>query len=289
MHQLELTGLSTEGTLFECMTWLIDHDLDCKKPTREMHAGHARNLYKFFGNDRPISSIRYPDLKKYYEEETKRGISRETVRKRLYTLKMAMQSAQRREVMKAPLPPWIIIKQKPRKRDRFWTLQEWEAADRHCDDEEFRIWVACGFWTGMHTSDLNRFRWQDIDLFKNSWIRRCTKSDVPAMVLPLPARFQKILVERYGRVQPHWRDLVAGRDMGHPHRTMEELCSRAGVRDISPIGLRHSCVTFLFESGCSPKFVQDWMGHTTQRMTQNVYLHATEKSMNDNIAAVNAR
>jgi len=289
MVQLELPGISREGHLEEVLEWMINHELECAADTVRMHQAHKRYLVEWFG-DVHVRTIRYAELRAYYEHELRRGLARETIRKRFNTLHMGLESAHRREILDK-LPPWVVIKSDTRPSQRFWTLQQWEAADAVIDDEELRIWVAVGWWTGMHSSDIDRFRWDDVNLWKKTWVRRCTKNKkrVQPKELPLPARLHKILTERFGRLQPHPRDLVAGRPMGHPNREMKAIAARAGVPAISPKDFRHSCVTFLFESGCDEKFVSEWTGHTTVRMPQNVYRHSTAKTLADNLAAIDAR
>lgn len=293
VHQLELPGLNVnrEDTLEASLTWLLDHGLECGHWTRSMHAQHRRMLIEFFGPEKKLRDIKYADLKRYLDSEVARGRARETVRKRLTTLRMAMDEALRREEpWFTKLPPWVVIKSDTKKTANFWVLDEWQSAHDACDDDdEFRLWIDNGFWLGMHTSDLNRFRWADVDLFKKTWIRRCTKSKSAPVALPLPEKLHRILLARYGEKQPHPRDLVAGRDMGHPNRQLREICLRAGVPVISPIGLRHSCETFLAESGTEEQYQVTWLGHKSPKMLKTTYRHTTPKTLEDNLAKVNAR
>lgn len=287
MQQLELPGVSPVGHLHEVISWMLSYELECSPDTREMHASNGRNLCAFFGPDTNIRAIRYPDLRRYYEKEQLRGIARETIRKRLCTLQMAMKSAIRRDLMEK-LPPWVVIKGDPRSKVGFWMLAQWEAAHAACDDEDFRMWIDCGWWLGSHTSDLNRFRWCDVDLWKKTWVRRNTKSRVEPVALPLPDRLRKILLERFGARQPYPRDLVCGRDMGHPNRALKELAHKAGVPRISPKGLRHSCETFLTESRADPFFRKTWLGHKSIK-TQQEYQHVTDVILDQGISAINSR
>lgn len=283
-HQLELPGVSREGHLRECLTWLIDHALECSYHTRRMHAAHARYLLAWFG-DVLIKSIRYQDIRRFYEQEQQRGVSRESIRKRLCTLRMAMDEAIRRDLMDK-LPPWVVIKSDSRPKDAFWTLEQWEQARSVCDDTDLRAWIDVGFWTGMRTSDLNRFRWCDVELWKKTWVRRATKNKIPPAVLPLPDRLHTLLLARFGELQPHPRDLVSMRNLGHPNRPIKSLCHRAGVPLIGPHGLRHSCETYLYEQGADSAFAMLWLGHKSER-SLSVYRHQTEKTIARGLAAVN--
>jgi len=234
--QLELPGVSRAGTLRHALDHLLTHALECADATRAMHATHARFLLVWFG-DAQLEVITYPEIRRYYLDEQRRGMSRETCRKRLSTLHMAMAEAVRMGWLKA-VPPWVVIKTDSKPRNTFWTRTQWEAAHIACDDDDLQAWVALGFWTGMHTSDLNRCRWCDVDLVRKTWIRRNTKSKAAPLELPMPDRLWSVLKERKEAKQPHPRDLVAGRNMGNPNRPLRAICHRADVPLVSPIGLR---------------------------------------------------
>jgi integrase len=283
--QLELPGVSRAGTLRHALEHLLTHALECADATRAMHHTHGRFLLGWFG-DVPLSAIGYPEVRRYYLDEQRRGMSRETCRKRLSTLHMTMAEAVRMGWL-TQVPPWVVIKTDSKPRNTFWTRTQWEAAHIACDDDELQTWVALGFWTGMHTSDLNRYRWCDVDLVRKTWIRRNTKSKAEPLELPLPDRLWAILTERYEAIQPHRRDLIAGRSMGHPNRPMRAICHRADVPLISPIGLRHSCETFLSERGCSEEYQVAWMGLRSPRMLWKHYRHLTPTKLEQGAAAMN--
>jgi len=242
-------------------------------------------LLDWFG-DIEMSTIGYPLIRGYYLDEQKRGVGRETIRKRLSTLHMTLAEAERQGWI-SRVPPWVVIKTDSRPKDAFWTRTQWEAANLACDDDDFRIWIAAGFWTGMHTSDLNRFRWCDVDLVKKTWTRRNTKSNVDPAVLPLPEAFGVLLAKRLAETSPHPRDLISARNMGHPNRPLRALCHRAGVPLISPIGLRHSCETFLEECGTTELFQQTWLGLKSPKMLKKHYRHVTGRTLDGGIDAIN--
>lgn len=285
MIQLELRGVSGVGTLRHAIDHLLANGLDCSVWTRKMHVIHGRYLVDWFG-DVKLEAIGYPQIQRYYLDEQKRGIARETCRKRLSTLHMVLAEAVRQAWLEK-VPPWVVIKTDTRPKDAFWTLTQWETAHLACDDADFRTWIANGFWTAMHTSDLNRFRWCDVDLARGTWIRRNTKSKADPTELPLPDRLKELLQQRHTELQPHPRDFVAGRNMGHPNRPLRAVCYRADVPLISPIGLRHSCETLMEERGCTELFQQTWMGLKSPAMLKRHYRHMTAPTMDGGIAAMN--
>lgn len=287
MIQLDLPGLAATGTLRFAIEHLLAHGLECAHDTRLMHARYGRYLLEWFG-DCQLAAIDYPRIKSYYVDEQARGVSRETIRKRLSTLHMTLAEAERMGWIPR-VPPWVVIKTDSRPKTAFWTLTQWQAADMACDDEDFRTWIALGFWFGLHTRDLNSYRWSDVNLARGVWVRRNHKTGITPAELPIPDRLLKLLRERHERLSPHARDLISARNMGHPNRPLKALCHRAGVPLISPIGLRHSCETFLEETGTSELFQQTWMGLKSPAMLKKHYRHVTAPTLDGGIAAINAR
>jgi integrase len=288
MLQLDLPGLAAAQSLRAAADHLLANALECRIDTAIMHQRHVRMLLEWFGADTPVTAIGYPELRRYYVEEQRRGMSRETIRKRLSTLHMVLAEAERQGWVPR-VPPWVVIKTDSRPAAGFWTLVQWQAVNLACDDEDLRTWIALGFWFGLHTRDLNSYRWCDVDLVRRTWVRRNHKTGVTPIELPLPNQLQKLLRERHDQLQPHRRDLICARNLGNPNRAIKALCLRAGVTVISPIGLRHSCETFLDESGTTELFQQTWMGLRSPAMLKRHYRHVTPRVLDGGIAAINAR
>jgi integrase len=51
------------------------------------------------------------------------------------------------------------------------------------------------------------------------------------------------------------------------------ICRAAGVKRMTPHGLRHSFATVALERGVHPKVVSDWLGHATTAQTMETYSH----------------
>lgn len=284
--QLELPVVCSATGLRQALSWMFEV-MECKTWTARMHADHARYLLAYFG-DTPVKGLGYVRIRSYYWDEKNRGLSKETIRKRLATLKMALREAVAHGVIER-LPEWPVIRSDTKPKEGFWTLVEWEAAHLANDDEEFRTWVACNWWLGSRAADLDRFRWQDVDLAKGTWIRRSSKTGIKPAVLPLPKRLLDILRERHEIVLPHPRDLICGQRMGHPNRELRALARRAGIPEISPSEAgRHSCETFMEETGVPKAMQLLWLGLTSERMLKH-YRHVTLRTVEESIASIDAR
>ena len=75
---------------------------------------------------------------------------------------------------------------------------------------------------------------------------------------------------------------------GKMRADLKDVAKKAGVPGLQFHGLRHSHATMLARLGVGIKVVQDRLGHSTSRMTLDVYTHATTTMQDEAIAALNA-
>ncbi|MBT2254009.1 tyrosine-type recombinase/integrase [Priestia megaterium] len=67
------------------------------------------------------------------------------------------------------------------------------------------------------------------------------------------------------------------------NKIITSIAKKSNLHHISPHGLRHTHAIMLLESGADIKFVSDRLGHTTVKMTADVYIHITKKYEQENI------
>jgi integrase len=65
------------------------------------------------------------------------------------------------------------------------------------------------------------------------------------------------------------------------NKRLKELCTRAGVPQITPHGLRHTCATLLLAAGVQPHVVQRRLGHKKIEITLNIYSHVMPSMQED--------
>jgi integrase len=90
------------------------------------------------------------------------------------------------------------------------------------------------------------------------------------------------------------RDRRPGTRLGEPIKTLSEerfraLVKKAGVRVITPHGLRHTCATMLLAAGEPPIDVAGRLGHRDATVTLTVYAHALPQNQRrtaDRVAAL---
>jgi integrase len=273
LHHIQLSLALDEPTgLRRAVAWMLEN-IECATGTRIMHEAHSRYLLEYFG-DMDVRKLGYPEIIEWTRHERRRGLAKETIKKRLSTLKQALLEAVAHRVLDR-LPQWPVIRSDTRPTTGYWTPPQLDAAVMACDDEDLSTWLTNGWWGGMHLSDLDRFRWADVNLSAKTWVRRNTKTRAEPAVLPLPDGWHRALVRRRDLVAGHPRDLVAGHVMGNCNAELKILCERAEVPRISTIGLRHSCASYLSAEGFSAALTQHWLGLTSERMIAKHYRHVS--------------
>lgn len=184
------------------------------------------------------------------------------------------------------------------------------AWSRDHGDADYPLWLLYAA-TGARRSELLAVRWGDVDLPKRViTIRRALDTDTPGEVKkPKSGRSRRVeitapVAAELGR----WRALLASRhlDLARPNswvfptpghwdrprnpRSVSAVFARRvawaqadlGGEDVLPTlhlhGLRHTAATILITNGVDPATVADRLGHTSTRITLDVYSHVTADS-----------
>jgi len=285
MHQLEL-AISQAGTLVEALTWTIEHR-DCAAATKAQHGDHRRWLLDYFSREFNvpvdkvrIESIGFPQVLKYIADEGPegRGLDKITVKKRLITLRMALEDCYRRGLLAKTIDWWPDIEAPGKPGQDLWTYEQYRQG-RLAFEPGQRIGIDILFWTGMHSSNVLGWRRHDVDLVGKRWRRYNTKSKAEPAWLPLPDEFAKILDDWFAqegiwaptlKVAPQW--------WASPIKPMARVCHRAGVPRVTQLGLRRACVSYQFELGAKKnmdmkrlaEWVAFWLGHKGDPATSSI-------------------
>jgi integrase len=283
--QLEL-AVYQEGKLYEALTWMVNHRAGITDATRSLHTDHRRWLVEYFG-DVPVREINFAAVLRYIEHETARGLMRSTIKKRLTTLRLGLDDSWRRGLLATRTDWWPEIQSDSRPGQDLWTYQQYRVG-RLAFEPAQRIGIDILFWTGMHTSDVHRWRRSDVDLARRQWRRYNTKSKAEPKWLPLPDEFTRVLEDWFtgeGISDPAMR--VAPQFWLFPSKGMVRTSAKAGLPHVTPLGLRRSCVSYLFELAMKKSMTPEqaaewcalWLGHKgdprTSRIIRTHYLRWT--------------
>lgn len=173
-------------------------------------------------------------------------------------------------------------------------------AKRH-DPEWFDLW-----WffilTGARRAEVLGLRWQDVDWNRSlvriagslqrgdngEWVHEATKTKAGERVVAVDDEIIALFRQRKQRCDKereeigsyyHDGDFVFCGEAGFPLNAntvlgqFKRLCERAGVRVGRLHDLRHTHVSWLFESGVNPVTVSSRVGHSSSSFTMQQYAH----------------
>jgi integrase len=162
---------------------------------------------------------------------------------------------------------------------------------------------------GLRRSEVLALRWSDLDLsqqtirvnrglvrskgalhLRQTKTHRSTRSlPVPALVVPLlEARGDQQSKDQVAAAEA-WHDLglIFSTSIGTPveprnlSRRWHVLRERVGLPWARLHDLRHAFATFLLSEGIEPRTVMELMGHSTLRLTMELYGHAVPERMHE--------
>ncbi len=216
-----------------------------------------------------------------------------TVRRELTTLRAALNFAF--EEGRLTRVPHVELPEKPDGRDRWLTPTEAAALLNAARTSYANVrlylplFILIGLYMGARPGAILALRWSQVDLeggyinFAAIGTRRTNKRKVKRQ--PIPSRLLTFLrlARRRGTDLGYVihdngariRDIGGGWD-GDPdkrgHGSFGGACKRAGLVDVSPHTLRHTCGTWMAQRGVPLHQIAGWLGHTDARTTE-LYAH----------------
>jgi integrase len=218
-----------------------------------------------------------------------------TLRKRLSTLKAALELAHRRRwIPRVPALPPVLVPWRPRQR----FLESYEQAVRLKESlpHHRALWFWLCLWTCQHASDVERMTWADVDLARSTMLIRNTKNRRPTIRVRMPAPLAQVLHAEHARVHPRPEAPIV-RPWPSRKTTLPLHCRRLRLPELNAIDLRHTGLSWAARRlGITPALCR-FAGHSSPAMMARTYAHALppqleevtaelESIANDNATAV---
>lgn len=209
--------------------------------------------------------------------------------------------------------------ERPKVRDvemSWWSVSEARQFLAACEGDRLEVLWKLLLTTGLRRGEALGLRWDDVDLdaarlavrralvtvgYRIEWSepktdasRRVVALD-PATVGALRGHRRRQLEERLALGKGYRDgDLVFAQVTGetlHPDyvsKTFDRLVKAAGVPRIRLHDLRHTAATTMLEQGIPLKVVTERLGHSSTRITADLYQHASETMQDDAAAKLGA-
>lgn len=248
------------------------------------------------GSVTKIQDIGYQDIRLYIGHLTEMGLSRQTIARKLSSLRSFFNYGLRQEVITAnPLDLVQYTVQNQRLPDFFYEEEIdliLEAASQSQVPNALRNWalIELLYATGIRVSELTQLTLGQVSF--DIQVLRVLGKGQKERIVPFSdgasCRLQAYLRDnRPHLVQAGSQDWVFLSDKGlalttpQVHRILQDLVQEKGLAlDIYPHKFRHSFATHLLNNGADLRSVQEMLGHEDLSTTQ-MYTHVTKKGLRD--------
>ncbi len=223
-----------------------------------------------------LKSLTKKHIDDYVSYQLGRGISRTTINIHIRTIKSALTKAIEWEYIKKH--PFEGYKQlKTHKKHPKFLLPEDIAKIEKVIDNEFWLFVFRIFiYTGMRLGEVQRLRWEHIDIKRNVIVVEKSKS-FQSRIIPIHPRLRAELEARLPAV---------GRVVNYASSTIEHKLKKyfrkAGYEKIRVHDLRHTFASLMVMNGVDLKTVQELLGHQSYQTTE-IYAHLSPQHLHDAI------
>ncbi len=247
--------------------------------TLEMQEAHRRYWEVTLGPMTPLEQVDELVLDNLATKPREKAIHArspagpETLRKRMSTLKAAIElQHRRRRLARVPAFPRLLCPRPPQPKILISASQArnlYESLPKHRAE-----WYWLALWTGQHASDVERMTWSDVDLQEETMLIRNTKNKLSeGLKVKIPRPLLEVLREMFQRDRPRPLDHMV-RPWPSRKTTLPRHCRRCGLPDLNATALRHTCLSWIVrKTGITPAACR-FAGHSSPEMMARTYAHA---------------
>jgi integrase len=227
-------------------------------------------------------------------EETGKPLAEATVSRYLGTLAVVYKWARKhRYVPRSFVPPTRNVEKtgSPVDKNKFLTPEQVEHLTRVAKLED-RRWgklaalITFLFNTGLRVGSAMEIRWGDVDWEHESVYVQRTKNGEPLLTPLTPMAMNALRSLSPGQRE----ERVFGNRYGRPYhyrKLWKCVAVKAGMPDVTPHWLRHSCGTALARAGCNQATIQAQLGHKTLSASAR-YMHSNAEYQREALSKVEA-
>ena len=282
---------SCQKTVDEMLEKLVEeHGPTVSFRMRSSYSTSKKHLLRFFGGW-IAASVSPKDIYAYKVKRRKDGKSGSTINKELSMLSKAYNLAIREwEWLKENPVSMVSMEKESNGRDRWLSHKEAERLLRKCEPLLGQI-VIFAINTGMRQDEILSLKWLSVDMARMTAVVMKSKNGRRRTV-PLSPAALEVLSER-SKVRHLHSDFVftntaGGKvDRSKLSRNFKKAVEKAKIEDFRFHDLRHTCATWLAQSGHDIYFISRWLGHEDVSMTQR-YAHHCVDSLRRGVEAFGA-
>lgn len=233
-----------------------------------------------------------PSLCDRYMRHRKRSIG--TVRRELTTLRAAISFAVKEGFLSRTVP--IKLPPRPEGKDRWLTHHEaakllWEARKGR-GRKHLPLFILIALYTGARKEAILSLTWAQVDMERRriDFAKGRRKTEKGRALLPIPNRLYPFLQYAWKRRSSDIGTVlhIDGQPIGDIKKGFAAAAERAGLEDVTPHTLRHTCATWMAQRGVPMFNIAGWLGQSVASTTER-YAHQSPDYMEAALFAVDRR
>lgn len=243
-------------------------------------AAHWSALAPAFGH-RLGKAITREDCRAYAAQRRKLGYAPSTIKTDLELLRACLRWHYGAEAPQIWIPPASAP------RDHWLTKEEAAKLVDAAETPHIKLFLILGLATGARASAILDLTWDRVDFAQGTIDYRPAGREVTnkrRTVVPMNGRARAALEEAHrARLTDHvieWAD----KPVASVKKAVERLSKRTGIK-VSPHVLRHTCAVWMAQDNVPMQMISQYLGHTSLRMTEQVYARYSPSFMRDASAA----
>lgn len=237
---------------------------------------HWTALAPHFGN-RTGSSITREDCRAYYKDRKKAGYSDSTIKTDLELLRACL----RHRYGSASPSLWMPPASAPR--DHWLTKEQARELVEEATTPHIKLFVVLGLATGARAGAILDLTWDRVNFEQGTIDYRPPgriQTNKRRTVVPMNGRARAALMEAYEARLSDYVIEYGGKKVESVKKAVQRLSQRAGI-PFSPHVLRHTCAVWMAQDNVPMQLISQYLGHTSLRMTEQVYARYSPSFMRD--------
>lgn len=221
------------------------------------------------------------DCRAYYKARKELGYSDSTIKTDLELLRACI----RRRYGSAAPSIWIPPASKAR--DNWLSKAEARTIVDLADTPHIKLFVTLALATGARAGAILDLTWGRVD-FEHGTIdfrpAGRVQTNKRRTVVPMNGRAREALTAAYAARLTDYVIEYGGKPVGSVKKAIQRLSVRAGI-PFSPHTFRHTCAVWMAQDNVPMQLISQYLGHTSLRMTEQVYARYSPSFMRDASAA----
>ncbi len=257
----------------------------------EQHAPHTKSpqtiayssdrLLEFFQNDTvaDITATRCREYAKWRESGGggRPSVKISSIKRELDVLQSAINFDYKNSTLTEVRPVWKP--KTPKSKERWLTHDEAESLFKAAasSPEHLQLFIALALFTGARKTAILNLKWNQVDLlggYINYNVLGEAETNKKRALIPIADKLMPYLVHARNRGTGDGYVIhINQKPLKDIKKSFQHACKKAGLSDVTPHTLRHTCATWLAQAGVPFPKIAQYIGHKNSRTTEAIYAH----------------